>query len=150
MISYSIDPEQASLFQMDGDEFSERLNVEKDLLLYWNKLGLLSYNIFERESYDEPQVVETFFVKILMESGLDLKYIMFMLSKLKKPYCYKFSSIYWDFQSNTWKVTDDYDHYVAKNINEIMENYLEDYIDEHRDEIFEQYFEDYDGEEKEE
>ncbi len=149
MISYSISPEQVSLFQMDGDEFSERLNVEKDLLLYWNKLGLLSYNIFERDSYDEPQFAEANFVKTLMESGLDLKYIIFMLSKLKTPYCYKFSSIYWDFQSNTWKVKDDFDHYVAKNINEIMENYLDEYIEENRDEIYEQYFEDYDGEEKE-
>jgi hypothetical protein len=105
-------------------------SLKEAILLF--KAGLLSFNPESNEDFETYEIVELRFLKSLyFDSGLADKIVKAMLGKLKKPYSYSLSQIYWDFGVKEWKVIpEDAEDYIEKNLKEIIvekfDKFLED------------------------
>ncbi|MBC7362511.1 MAG: hypothetical protein H5U06_09570 [Candidatus Aminicenantes bacterium] len=131
MIKHVIDLKQGELFSLSSDEFIKTVGVEIEKLRLWHRIGILSFDPEEKDLYFNKEIIETKFVKTLVEFGLPLEKLLFMLAKLEKPYVYSFDDIYWDFAREQWmSIEDVINKYIEENYDEIFDIYFEDYLDD--------------------
>ncbi len=119
---------QFSLFKRTREQFLNEVGVELKILKQWHELNLLSFDPEELEVFDEKEVEEARFIKILMRSGISFEKVTFMLGKLEKPYCYNFNEMFWDFEDEEWI-----------SIDSLIQNSCEQYLFEYFDENIDQY-----------
>jgi len=81
---------EESLFKRNREELVEEVGVDLKTLKMWHQVNLLSFDPEKQEIFDEKEVIEVRFLKGLINSGLPFEKIIFMLSKLPRPYCYTF------------------------------------------------------------
>lgn len=133
MVKHSLCLHQNTLFMKTREEFLKEIGVVSDELKQWKQLGLLSFDIDEITEFDEKEIIEASFIKALVKnSGISFDRILFMLSKLEKPYCYDLRDIFWDFRKNEWH-----------SIENLLENKIQEYIENNFEELFNEYFDNY-------
>lgn len=131
---------QESLFKRTKSEFIEETGVNLNTLRKWREMRLISFNPDQKELFDERELEETRFIKTLIQSGLSFETVQTMLSKLKKPYCYNFKQMFWDFEKEEWisidrLVESRYEHYLDENYLELLEDCLKELSKELEDNI---------------
>jgi len=130
LIAHSNCLRQTTLFKRNRNDFLKEVGLEPIHLQQWKEMGLLSFDIDTVPEFDEKEVIEALFIKSLINSGLSLEKVLFMLSKLEKPYCYSFNEIFWDFYKNEWVSIVDL---IEKEVEQRIEENLEQVLDEHLD-----------------
>lgn len=94
---------QAGLFKYPWDEAETRGCSKHQAELLFS-LGLLSFNPAGMKEFEEYELNELVFLKILyFDSGLPKENVLAMLAGLEKPYSYSFDKIYWDFAHKEWE-----------------------------------------------
>lgn len=98
-----------------------KLNWIAALKLY--KDGLLSFNPADEERLNEAQEAELILLGTLVVAGCDERMLEQTLKTLQKPYQYKVNQIYYDWNSQEWRL---FPH-LKENIREqIAKEWLED------------------------
>ena len=85
--------------------------------------GLLSFDPSEKEELNNFEYFELDFVSSLLNSGLTLTSVEFLLSKLEKPYCYSINELFFDFKNKEWKM---FPVFIEPEVEELIENIIED------------------------
>jgi len=104
------------------------------------KEGLLSFEPDGKEEFEVYEIEELRFLKCLFfDSGLSSNLVKAMLTKLKKPYCYSFEKIYWDYGIQDWKeLPQDIDDYVKDNLKDIIIDNIDVYLESVEDDDLKQ------------
>ena len=65
--------------------------------------GLLSFSPEAVKAMDDSQEAELFFIGTLVAAGCDNAMLTRLLAKLERPYSYRFSHLYYDWPSESWR-----------------------------------------------
>jgi hypothetical protein len=111
---------QSTLFATSKDEALTLANTSESLANLWFKQNYLSFDISIVNQLQHPEVLELTFVSKLFNSTLNLDTINQVLLKLKKPYAYNYSEVYFNVFSNEWEYIP-----IEKDEEDVVDNYLE-------------------------
>ena len=97
---------QETLFTTPKLEAIKYSGVKELIISQWFDLNYLSFDILQVNELTEPQFVELIFISKLM-SNIDSKSMLnYLLSKLQKPYAYRFDKVFFNVFTNEWEYTD--------------------------------------------
>jgi hypothetical protein len=97
---------QETLFTTPKSEAIEYSGVKELIISQWYDLNYLSFDILKVNELTEPQFIELTFISKLM-SNIDSKSMLnYLLSKLQKPYAYRFDKVFFNVFNNEWEYTD--------------------------------------------
>lgn len=114
---------QQGLFKYSWDQVEKEGCSKYHAEVLFNA-NLLSFNPNETKELENFELAELIFLKALyFDSGLPKEAVLAMLSGLKKPYCYSFREIYWDFEKKEWK---DFPLLEELEIEDLIEQLAED------------------------
>ena len=112
---------QETLFNTTKKEAIEHSGVKELIISQWYDLNYLSFDILQVNELTEPQFVELIFISKLM-SNIDSKSMLnYLLSKLQKPYAYRFDKVFFNVFTNEWE-------YTEKNIADFSDEELIDIV----------------------
>ena len=112
---------QETLFNTPKLEAIEYSGVKELIISQWFDLNYLSFDISKINELSEPQFIELMFISKLM-SNIDSKSMLnYLLSKLQKPYAYRFDKVFFNVFTNEWE-------YTEKNIADFSDEELIDIV----------------------
>ena len=112
---------QETLFSTPKLEAIKYSGVKELIISQWFDLNYLSFDISKINELSEPQFIELMFISKLM-SNIDSKSMLnYLLSKLQKPYAYRFDKVFFNVFTNEWE-------YTEKNIADFSDEELIDIV----------------------
>ena len=135
---------QQTLFNTTKTEAIEHSGVKELIISQWYDLNYLSFDILKVNELTDPQFVELMFISKLMSNIESKSMLNYLLSKLQKPYAYRFDKVFFNVFTNDWeyrdkKIEDFSDEelmdIVIENANddkELLESYIQQ-VEEKRD-----------------
>jgi hypothetical protein len=135
---------QETLFNTPKSEAIEYSGVKELIISQWYDLNYLSFDILKVNELTEPQFIELTFISKLMSNIESKSMLNYLLSKLQKPYAYRFDKVFFNVFTNEWeyrdkKIEDFSDEelidIVIENANddkELLESYIQQ-VEEKRD-----------------
>jgi hypothetical protein len=135
---------QETLFTTPKLEAINYSGVKELIISQWYDLNYLSFDILQVNELTDPQFVELMFISKLMSNIESKSMLNYLLSKLQKPYTYRFDKVFFNVFTNEWeyrdkKIEDFSDEelidIVIENANddkELLESYIQQ-VEEKRD-----------------
>ena len=118
---------QETLFSTSKLEAIKYSGVKELIISQWFDLNYLSFDISKINELSETQFIELMFISKLM-SNIDSKSMLnYLLSKLQKPYSYRYDKVYFNVFTNEWE-------YTEKNIADFSDEELMDIVIENANE----------------
>lgn len=99
--------EQQLLFPANPRAVCERMGLNWWAALKLHEDGWLSFHPANTPRLDEAQEAELRFVGSLVTAGCDRGMLAFLLDRLRKPYAYDASRIYYDWIERRWRLLPD-------------------------------------------
>ena len=97
---------QETLFNTPKLEAIEYSGVKELIISQWFDLNYLSFDISKVNELTEPQFIELMFISKLMSNIDNKSMIVYLLSKLEKPYSYRYDKVYFNVFTDEWEYTD--------------------------------------------
>ncbi len=93
---------QPTLFKTPVEEALKSARVTKPNAVLWFVNGLLSYDVCKKDELDHSEMLEMYFMSYLFRTSHSFLMIKHYLLKLKKPYAYNPTRIYYDVFNEEW------------------------------------------------
>jgi hypothetical protein len=97
---------QETLFTTPKLEAIEYSGVKELIISQWFDLNYLSFDISKINELTEPQFIELMFISKLMSNIDNKSMIIYLLSKLEKPYAYSYDKVNFNVFTNEWVYND--------------------------------------------
>jgi len=98
---------QQALFNYTLNDLPPGYKISMPTLTVWYKSGYLSFDPAKKTEFNEIEFQEFRFIATLFKSGISLISIDKLLEKLKKPYTYDISKIYFNWIKREWEYLPD-------------------------------------------
>jgi len=97
---------QETFFTTPKLEAIKYSGVKELIISQWFDLNYLSFDISKINELSEPQFIELMFISKLMSNIDNKSMIVYLLSKLEKPYSYRYDKVYFNVFTNEWEYKD--------------------------------------------
>jgi hypothetical protein len=98
---------QQALFSYTLNDLPPGYKITPPTLSIWYKSGYLSFDPAKKNEFTEIEFQEFRFIATLFKSGISLISIDKLLEKLKKPYAYDVTRIYFNWLKREWEYLPD-------------------------------------------
>jgi len=123
---------QPDLFPESWEQILRERNISQSQARVLFEEGLLSFNPALKVQLFAFEIKELTFLKVIyFDSGFSNSVVHTLLHGLKRPYCYSFQEIYWDFGASEWKFMESHpDRFREKIIQEEFPELVCSYLSE--------------------
>jgi hypothetical protein len=98
---------QQALFSYTLNDLPSGYKITQPTLSVWYKSGYLSFDPNKKAEFSEIEFQEFRFIATLFKSGISLISIDKLLEKMKKPYAYDITKIYFNWIKREWEYLPD-------------------------------------------
>lgn len=114
--------DQDVLFNYTINDLTALFKAPTSTYSLWHQTGYLSFDPASRQEFSETEFQEFRFITTLFKSGLPLIFLDKLLAKLKKPYSFDISQIFYNWEKQEWE---NLNSFTPKNAIRLIQNLIE-------------------------